>query len=360
MCNAVKFLPNRVWRVYTGGSGIDRMRGTVPEQDGHFPEDWIASTSQANNPQYEKSDQGLSMVELPEGAVLFRDYLAGDPEQTLGRDHYKKYGANALLLMKILDAAEQLPIQCHPTVPDARRYFNSNFGKTEAWYVVATREINGQQPYLLVGFNEKLSVDQFKAEARNGSFTTGVDMLHKLEVRPGDCLLIRGGLPHAIGCGVTLIEVMEPSDLVIQPEHFCGTQRLSEAERWSGAAIEDALNCFNYTAESVDGIRQNHFMEPQAVDDSLQIVVPREQAHYFEVQKLTCKNHYTLLNREHCHRAGVVTSGSLELYDGKSRLNLNSGDAFFLPCQLEQCTFTGNGEVVFALPPLFQTADSEK
>ena len=348
---AVKFLPNRVWRVYLGGSGIDRMRGDFPGNDGHFPEDWIASTSPANNPQYDEADQGLSRVDLPEGAELFRDYLARDPEVTLGPDHFRKFGANAALLMKILDAAEQLPIQCHPTVPDARRYFNSNFGKTEAWYIIGGREIGGRKPYLLAGFNDKLDEEVFKKEARTGVFDTGAEMMHELSVAPGDCLLIRGGFPHAIGSGVTLIEVMEPSDLVIQPELCCGEQKLSDAERWSGADPEDALNCFEYRPVSETEVRRENIIEPEFIDESLQIVLPRRLAKYFEVQKLVCRKQYTLKNREKRHRAGVVVAGKFELTDHRGCLQLNPGDAFFLPYALTECTFTGDGEIVFALPP---------
>lgn len=351
MNGAVKFLPNRVWRVYSGGSGIDRLRGEKNGQDGHFPEDWIASTSLANNPQYDKPGQGLSQVALPGGAKLFSEYLAENPEYTLGKEHFSRYGANAALLMKILDAAEQLPIQCHPSVPDARRYYNSDFGKTEAWYIADVREVNGVEPYLLVGFNDKLDVEQFKREALSGAFPTGEQMLHKLKVKPGDCLLIRGGLPHAIGSGVTLIEIMEPSDLVIQPEHFCGTQKLSEAERWTGAVPEDALKCFDYTSVTAqENLRRNKFL-PEQIDEHLQMLIPRTVANYFELQKLVCCSHYKLYNTQHCHRAGVVTAGNFMCSSGDEKLELHCGDAFFLPYGLTECDFYGDGEIVFALPP---------
>ena len=355
LLGAVKFLPNRVWRVYSGGGGIDRLRGVSPACDGHFPEDWIASTSRANNPQHPGADQGLSRVELPgEGPVLFQDYLARDPQAALGERHWRKFGANAALLMKILDAAERLPIQCHPTVADARRCFHSDFGKTEAWYVIAAREVCGPKPYLLVGFNETLDEKQFRAEALSGVFFRGETMLHKFAVKPGDRFLIRGGLPHAIGCGVTLIEVMEPSDLVIQPELRCGTQPLSEAERWSGATPLDALGCFDYTPLGEAETRRRNIPEPVWLDDSLQVVIPRRLARYFEVQKMVCTAGYTLHNKEQCHRAGVVIRGELRLFDGVRELPLRSGDAFFLPYALEQVEFDGEGEVIFALPPLIE------
>ena len=353
---AVKFLPNRVWRVYRGGSGIDRLRRAEKAEEGHFPEDWIASTSLANNPQHPGADQGLSHVAVRGEAVRFGDWLAADPEETLGRDHAAKYGANAALLMKILDAAERLPIQVHPSVPDAKRFFHSKFGKTEAWYVISTREVAGEEPYLLFGFNDQLDRERFCREALEGAFPTGQGMLHKLAVRPGDRFLVPGGTPHAIGCGVTLIEVMEPSDLVIQPEFFCGTQRLSEAERWSGADPAEALRCFDFTSESEAELRARCTPVPEAIDESLSRIIPARLARCFEVQLLRCRGNYRFFNREKRHRAGVVTSGDLELTDRTGTLELRRGDAFFLPYSLEECEFRGVGEVVFSLPPELDSA----
>ena len=48
----VKFLPNRVWRVYRGGAELERWRGAEKPEDGAFPEEWIASTVEARNPQH--------------------------------------------------------------------------------------------------------------------------------------------------------------------------------------------------------------------------------------------------------------------------------------------------------------------
>ncbi|MST98796.1 hypothetical protein FYJ85_17305 [Victivallaceae bacterium BBE-744-WT-12] len=350
--NAVKFSPNRVWRVYQGGSGIDALRRAETQCDGSFPEDWIASTSKANNPQYPAENQGLSKIITADGSEqFFHEYLAADPVNTLGEAHFAKHGANAVLLMKILDAAERLPIQVHPTVPDAERYFNSKFGKTEAWYVVATREVNGETPYLLLGFNDKLDKETFLDEARHGDFPTGKEMLHKLTVKPGDCFIVPGGTPHAIGCGCTIIEVMEPSDLVVQPEFFCGKQRLSESERWSNADPEEALKSFIFANETEAELRKRCSPEPEAIDASLSRLIPYSLACYFEVQKLQCSTSYRFFNREKMHRAGVITAGDLQLKTADGILELHRGDAFFLPYALMECEFLGNGEIIFALPP---------
>jgi len=346
--NAIKFEPNRVWRAYLGGAGIDCLRGTPPGTDGRFPEDWIASCVEANNPQYDCPGQGLSRVDAGTGEMSFRELLAKHPEWT------RPAGSETGILMKILDSAERLPIQVHPSVENAKRYFRSTHGKTECWIVLGTRAVNGEDPYLLLGFNPTLDRERFLAEARTGVFDSGAKMLHKLVVKPGDAILVPGGTPHAIGPGVTVIEVMEPSDLVVQPELRCGEQPLSLSERFSGAAPEDAFRAFDFLPETEAELKARCFHAPEELErhsgGSLQRLIPLGSNGFFEVRKLLVNGSVELANREKSCRAGVVTAGELELNAGSETLALRCGDGFFLPANLDRCTFRGRGETVLALP----------
>lgn len=351
----LKFVRNRVWRAYRGGAGIDRLHGVAGEDD-HFPEDWIASCVEANNPQYDCPGQGLSRI-CDGGAELpFRSVLETDPEGMLGAEHVAGFGAVPGFLMKILDSAERLPIQVHPSVPDARRIFDSRCGKTECWVVIATREIDGEPPYLLLGFNGQLDRERFLAEARRGVFEQGGAMLHRFAVTPGDVFLVPGGTPHAIGSGVTVIEVMEPSDLVVQPELACGAQPLTTAERFSGAEPERALEAFHFHAETAEELLRRCRPVPETIatapDGSrLDRVMPLSVARLFEVQKLHVNGCWHFVNRERCCRAGVVVAGEAVIEYGGETLPIGCGESFFLPCGVETCTIRGNAEIVFALPP---------
>jgi len=71
------------------------------------------------------------------------------------------------------------------------------------------------------------------------------------------------------------------------------------------------------------------------------------------VRKLCVSGEFDLANRERCCRAGVVTAGTLELEAGGETLTLRCGDGFFLPADLDGCTFRGKGEAVLALPGYF-------
>ena len=82
-------------------------------------------------------------------------------------------------------------------------------------------------------------------------------MVDRVEVRPGDCFIIPGGLSHAIGPGVFMVEVQEPTDLVCQPERYCGDQRLSDMDMWQGLDHDVALDMFHYyTYDSPDDVRR--------------------------------------------------------------------------------------------------------
>ena len=164
------FAPNRVLRLYLGGSGIDRLCGVEPAEDSRYPENWIASCIEGNGRAYHSPGHGISKIRLGDSLVSFHEYLNEHAAELLGEKHVRRYGADPAVLVKLLDSAEQLPMQVHPTKADARKYLNSSYGKTEAWLVLATREVNGESPYLLVGFNDQLDPEIFTKECLAGKF----------------------------------------------------------------------------------------------------------------------------------------------------------------------------------------------
>jgi mannose-6-phosphate isomerase len=186
--------PTRVYRFYRGGALIDRLRGG-PERDGEYPEDWIGSVVQADNP---GRVEGLSRLE--DGRLL-RDAVAADPA----------YWGTPDVLVKLLDPAVRLPVHAHPDRAFAREHLGSEHGKTEAWIVVATREAEAE---VWLGLREPVGVARYRAwiEAQDGAL---LESLHRLTVRAGDVVYVPAGVPHAIGAGALIVELQEPADLSI-------------------------------------------------------------------------------------------------------------------------------------------------
>lgn len=231
------FERNRVYRIYLGGKPYREIfnDGYDDGTDNMFPEEWVASKVKAINPKYFGARDGVSVVKGTD--IFFDDLLRDYPEELLGG---RKYDC----LVKFLDSAIRLPFQVHPTKEFSRKYFHSEYGKTEAWLVVAARP--GAKLYF--GFKDKIAKEELAALEERSETERDImgGLLQGVDVKPGDLWLIRAGLIHAIGAGCTIIEVQEPSDFTIQPERWCGNYHISYEEEYIGLTKDTALDAINY------------------------------------------------------------------------------------------------------------------
>ena len=122
---------NRVWRVYKGGMLFSDLMGDKKE-DNNYPEEWIASTVKAMNKDSENEKEGLSIVEGTD--ITLKELIEAYPEEMLGKRK------NLGVLVKYLDSAIRLPLQAHPDKAFSKKYFDSEYGKTEMWLILQNRE----------------------------------------------------------------------------------------------------------------------------------------------------------------------------------------------------------------------------
>ncbi len=114
--------------------------------------------------------------------------------------------------MKLLDAAERLPVHAHPNRSFARLHFGSPFGKTEAWIVLATRSPDAS---VAVGLREPVDRETYRGWIERQEAAALLGSLNDVRVRPGDVVFVPAGVPHAIGAGILLVELQEPTDFSI-------------------------------------------------------------------------------------------------------------------------------------------------
>ena len=95
-------------------------------------------------------------------------------------------------------------------------------------------------------FKDDVDATEFKRAVRAQDIETVKNSIHKIPIKAGDMYFIPGRLPHAIGPGVFLLEVQEPTDWVVQPEQFLGDTELSYQEMYGPLDVETALDCFDY------------------------------------------------------------------------------------------------------------------
>jgi mannose-6-phosphate isomerase len=195
--------PTRVYRFYRGGLLIDRMHGE-PESDTEYPEDWVGSVTHASNPGRDEPLAGLSR--LDDGSLL-RDLIAADPQGWLGP---AAATGTPGVLVKLLDAAERLPVHFHPDREFARAHLGSPFGKTEAWIVLATREAQSE---VWIGMREPVDPATYRGWIERQDRERLLRSLQCVPVKAGDIIFVPAGTPHAIGAGALIAELQEPTDL---------------------------------------------------------------------------------------------------------------------------------------------------
>jgi mannose-6-phosphate isomerase len=198
--------PNVLHHFYAGGARIAALRG-LELADDHMPEEWIGAV----NTTFGDAERGLSRLE--DGTYL-RDAIAADPQGYLGAEHVARWGADPGLLVKLLDAGQRLPVHYHPGRAFARDALGLDHGKTEAWIIVEAEP--GARVH--AGFAQEVDLDTVRAWMRAQDTEAMLAALRELPVRAGDAIFIPGGTPHAIGEGILLVELQEPTDLSITLE----------------------------------------------------------------------------------------------------------------------------------------------
>ena len=127
------------------------------------------------------------------------------PEELLGKDVFQRFGKEFPILIKFIDAKQDLSIQLHPNDALAKERHNS-FGKTEMWYVMdADKGAN-----LIVGFNKNVTKEEYSKSLEKDTL---LDLLNYEPVKEGDTFFINTGKIHAIGAGVLLAEIQQTSDV---------------------------------------------------------------------------------------------------------------------------------------------------
>lgn len=351
--NPVKLAYNRVWRTYTGGAAIDTFYNKNNPVDDYYPEVWIASTTSAVNPDYVENE-GLSLIEGTDQFLL--DLIKADPLASLGQKHLATYGVTTGVLVKLLDAAERLTIQVHPDQQQAMNIFQSQFGKTEAWYVMDGREIDGQPPHIYFGFKEGIQKAEWVALFKEQDIEGMLSCLNKIEVNPGDVYLIEGGTPHAIGAGCFILEVQEPTDLTIRIEKTTpGGYDIPDRICHQGLGFDRMFECFDYTGYTEEQIHEKwHIVDGLKDRGHDPVLIGKEHTSCFGLETYQVKDIQKLPNREG-YAVLIILGGQGSLtYEGGS-LSLGKGDQVFVPASALDLALVNQGHepfnVICCLPP---------
>ena len=182
-------------KVIWGGADICPFKGITPVQEG-IGESWELSHVDGNYSIVANGElEGKTLDEL------IRTY----GKSLVGEKVLEQFGSTFPLLIKFIDARDNLSIQVHPDDELAKKRHNS-FGKTEMWYVIKASD----GAALYSGFSKQIDADEYVKRVENNTI---MDVLQRYEVNEGDVFFLPAGRVHAIGAGCFIAEIQQTSNI---------------------------------------------------------------------------------------------------------------------------------------------------
>ena len=164
------------------------------------------------------------------------ELLAEMKEKLVGEDNYKRFGDRFPLLIKFIDARQDLSIQVHPDDETAHRQ-GKPMGKTEMWYVMDSDE----DASLKVGLKKKITPGEYAEMVENDTICTA---LGNYKVKSGDCFFIPAGRIHAICSGSFIAEIQQTSDVTYRIYDY---KRKDKEGNYRQLHTKEAAEAIDYT-----------------------------------------------------------------------------------------------------------------
>ncbi len=301
-----------------GGQKIKEILGKDYGDLSNCGETWELSGVKGNISVVENGSlEGADLVSLIEE---YKGNLVGDWV-------YAKFGNEFPLLIKFIDANQDLSIQVHPDDILAKER-HGGFGKTEMWYVMQADE----NSKLISGFNRKLEKYTYLDYLNNGKI---LDILNTEFVAKDDVFFLPAGRVHTIGKGLLIAEIQQTSDI---------TYRIYDFDRKDAEGNKREL----HVEESLDAIDFTYHKEYKTqYEDELNKQVDLVSCDYFTTNKYALNEPLKLLNSKDSFTIYIGLEGRSEIRFEGSSYAFGKGDVYLLPAQIEEIEIVPNSNVKF-------------
>ena len=236
--------------------------------------------------------------------------------ELIGDKVYQQFGDEFPLLIKFIDAAEDLSIQVHPNDALAKERHNS-FGKTEMWYVVQADE----GATLISGFKQSTSKEEYLTYFNQGKL---MDLLNQEKVQDDDVFFLPAGRVHTIGKGLVIAEIQQTSDVTYRIYDF---DRVDKHGNKRELHVGEAIAAIDF--DFYEDYKTNY-----ARDKSEVMLV---ESNYFQTARLTIS---ASLSRDYTQIDSFVVlmflEGAGELYFDQGRVDFQKGETLLIPSSIEK------------------------
>ena len=272
-------------------------------------------------------DGNISVVaEGPLAGQSLTDLIDNYKGKLLGEKVFAKFGTRFPLLVKFIDANDDLSIQVHPHDEMAHARHDS-FGKTEMWYIMQADE----GATLISGFNQEMDKEKYQEYFDSGRLT---EILNREEAEANDVFFLPAGRVHTIGKGLLLAEIQQTSDITYRIYDF---DRVGVDGKKRELHVEQALDAIDY--KQYEEYKTSYTAEK---DQSTNLVSCR----YFVTNRLDLEGP---MNRDYSTIDSFViyvsVGGKATLNVGDTSYKLGMGQAMLVPAAVDQVEIVPEGHI---------------
>lgn len=222
------------------------------------------------------------------------------------------------ILIKLIDAKDNLSIQVHPDDAYAGKFENSN-GKTELWYILDCEP----GATLIYGFNQTITKEEFRHRIQNNTL---LEVLNSIEVKKGDVFFIEPGTIHAIGKGIMIAEIQQSSNITYRVYDYARTDKDGNPRQLH---IDKALEVTHLNKQDMTHTAQ----------------LPLE-CKYFNIKKFELNGRMNLEAKEKFHSILVLEgNGKIKYKDHET--NFIKGDSIYIPKNFGEYVLEGKSTIIF-------------
>ena len=297
-----------------GGSDISKFKNIEPIQEG-IGESWEISGVPGD----------ISIIENGALAgISLKTILSEKREKLVGSEVYHKFGNKFPLLIKFIDAQDDLSIQVHPDDKLAGERHNS-FGKTEMWYVVKA----APEAFLYTGFEKQITPEEYEKSIEDNSFT---DSLKKHMVKEGDVFFLPAGRVHAIGAGCFIAEIQQTSNITYRIYDYNRKDAQGNSRELHTELAKDAIDFKLYDTYKTE--YRKELNKPVEL-----VTCPYFTTNLLELNEFTKRDY----SQKDSFVIYMCLEGSLNLVDNKGNtLLIERGESLLIPAETNYVEISPN------------------
>lgn len=312
----LKFAPifkSLIW----GGDKIASFKNVATDQK-NIGESWEISQV--------KGDVSVVANGVDKGRNL-EEIITKNKDLLLGEKVYRRFGDNFPLLVKFIDARDNLSIQVHPDDELAKERHNS-FGKTEMWYVMDAEK----DARILCGFSKQIDAEEYVNRVNDNTI---MDAIQTYKAKPGQVFYLPAGRIHAIGAGCFIAEIQQTSNITYRIYDYDRRDAQGNARELHTELAKDALD---YT------IYPSYLTEYNKQEDKVNeiVVSPYFTTNYLPIVSQVRRD---LLSAD-SFVIYICMNGNAQIKDKNGyEIDIRKGESVLIPASVAEVTIHPEGEV---------------